>query len=217
PGADPVGAHVPPRCRCVSQRWQRGGNASNSCTVLALLGAPCSFMGSLAPGHAADFIVADFRRRGVDVSHVAWQPRGDVPCACCIVSAASGSRTIVLYDTNLPDVTARDFERVDLSRDKGIHCGGRPRSRGPWGIAGHGGSGLATAALPFESISGSRCAIINNSPGRCPPAVGTSAPGGAEPSAAPGLPFAPGHQLRRGTHDAVGGPPGTGLTRGTPR
>uniref|UniRef100_A0A8C3KAC0 Ketohexokinase n=1 Tax=Calidris pygmaea TaxID=425635 RepID=A0A8C3KAC0_9CHAR len=111
--------------RCVSQRWQRGGNASNSCTVLALLGAPCSFMGSLAPGHAADFIVADFRRRGVDVSHVAWQPRGDVPCACCIVSAASGSRTIVLYDTNLPDVTARDFERVDLSRYKWIHCEAR--------------------------------------------------------------------------------------------
>ncbi|XP_061846096.1 ketohexokinase [Colius striatus] len=107
--------------RCVSQRWQRGGNASNSCTVLSLLGAPCAFMGSLAPGHAADFIVADFRRRGVDVMHVAWQPRGDVPCACCVVSAASGSRTIVLYDTNLPDVTARDFERVDLSQYKWIH------------------------------------------------------------------------------------------------
>ncbi|OPJ79324.1 ketohexokinase isoform X1 [Patagioenas fasciata] len=107
--------------RCVSQRWQRGGNASNSCTVLALLGAPCAFMGSLATGHAADFITADFQRRGVDVTHVAWQPCGDVPCACCIVSAASGSRTIVLYDTNLPDVTARDFERVDLSQYKWIH------------------------------------------------------------------------------------------------
>ncbi|KAM6208656.1 ketohexokinase [Sarcoramphus papa] len=107
--------------RCVSQRWQRGGNASNSCTVLALLGAPCAFMGSLAPGHAADFIAADFRRRGVDVTHVAWQPRGDVPCACCVVSTASGSRTIVLHDTNLPDVTARDFERVDLSQYKWIH------------------------------------------------------------------------------------------------
>ncbi|KAM6086123.1 ketohexokinase isoform 2-T2 [Theristicus caerulescens] len=107
--------------RCLSQRWQRGGNASNSCTVLALLGAPCAFMGSLAPGPAADFIAADFRRRGVDASHVAWQPRGDVPCACCVVSAASGSRTIVLYDTDLPDVTARDFERVDLSQYKWIH------------------------------------------------------------------------------------------------
>lgn len=40
--------------RCLSQRWQRGGNASNSCTVLSLLGARCAFMGSLAPGHVAE-------------------------------------------------------------------------------------------------------------------------------------------------------------------
>ncbi|XP_006273655.1 ketohexokinase isoform X2 [Alligator mississippiensis] len=111
--------------RCVSQRWQRGGNASNSCTVLALLGAPAAFMGSLAPGPAADFIVSDLRRRGVDTGHVAWQSIGDTPCACCIVNAANGSRTITLYDTNLPDVTAQDFEQVDLSQYKWIHWEGR--------------------------------------------------------------------------------------------
>ncbi|XP_074905874.1 ketohexokinase isoform X3 [Buteo buteo] len=125
--------------RCVSQRWQRGGNASNSCTVLALLGAPCAFMGSLAPGHAGDFIAADFQRRGVDVTHVAWQPHGDVPCACCIVSAASGSRTIMLYDTNLPDVTARDFERVDLSQYKWIHWEVSPGLGGTAPAVGAGG------------------------------------------------------------------------------
>ncbi|KAJ4918606.1 hypothetical protein JOQ06_022824 [Pogonophryne albipinna] len=40
--------------RCLSQRWQRGGNASNSCTVLSLLGAPCAFMGSLSSGYVAE-------------------------------------------------------------------------------------------------------------------------------------------------------------------
>ncbi|KAM5253311.1 ketohexokinase isoform 7-T7 [Hipposideros larvatus] len=153
--------------RCLSQRWQRGGNASNSCTILSLLGAPCAFMGSLAPGHVADsfvlddlrrysvdlrytvsqttgsvpistviiseasgsrtilhaysFLVADFRQRGVDVSQVAWQSRGETPCSCCIVNNSNGSRTIVLYDTNLPDVSAMDFEKVDLTRFKWIH------------------------------------------------------------------------------------------------
>eukprot|EP00069_Balaena_mysticetus_P008035 bmy_01071T0 len=205
--------------RCLSQRWQRGGNASNSCTVLSLLGAPCAFMGSLAPGHVAEvfltklqpcspaspastqpvtvtprpivapllapqgprwpchlpsspqtpvelrlpgllrpgsfvlddlrrysvdlrytvfqttgsvpistvisseasgsrtilhaysFLVADFRQRGVDVSQVAWQSSGEAPCSCCIVNSSNGSRTIVLYDTNLPDVSAKDFEK----------------------------------------------------------------------------------------------------------
>ncbi|XP_062429123.1 ketohexokinase [Rhea pennata] len=74
------------------------------------------------------FVVADFRRRGVDLAHAAWQPRGDMPCACCVVSAANGSRTVVLYDTNLPDVTARDFEQVDLSQYKWIHWEGRNAS-----------------------------------------------------------------------------------------
>ncbi|KAG7328056.1 hypothetical protein KOW79_008000 [Hemibagrus wyckioides] len=111
--------------RCVSQRWQRGGNASNSCTVLSLLGAPCAFMGSLAAGPIADFIVGDFSRRGVDISAVAWQPRGETPCACCIVCQMSGSRTVVLYDTNLPDVCAADFSKLDLSRFQWIHFEGR--------------------------------------------------------------------------------------------
>ncbi|XP_075056561.1 ketohexokinase isoform X4 [Mixophyes fleayi] len=66
--------------RCLSQRWQRGGNASNTCTVLSLLGAPCSFMGSLAPGHIAE---------------------------------------------NLPDVTADDFQKVDLTQHRWIHWEGR--------------------------------------------------------------------------------------------
>lgn len=111
--------------RCLSQRWQRGGNASNSCTVLSLLGARCAFMGSLAPGHVADFLVADFRQRGVDVSQVAWQSQGDTPCSSCIVNNSNGSRTIILYDTNLPDVSAKDFEKVDLTRFKWIHIEGR--------------------------------------------------------------------------------------------
>ena len=45
------------------------------------------------------FLVADFRQRGVDVSQVAWQSRGETPCSCCIVNISNGSRTIVLYDT----------------------------------------------------------------------------------------------------------------------
>ncbi|XP_048046847.1 ketohexokinase isoform X1 [Megalobrama amblycephala] len=111
--------------RCLSQRWQRGGNASNTCTVLSLLGAPCAFMGSLAPGPVADFIAGDFARRGVDISGVAWQQWGETPCACCVVCPTNGSRTVVLSDTNLPDVSVEDFSKVDLSQYKWVHWEGR--------------------------------------------------------------------------------------------
>ncbi|KAG2467847.1 KHK Ketohexokinase, partial [Polypterus senegalus] len=111
--------------RCLSQRWQRGGNASNSCTVLSLLGARCAFMGSLAAGQVANFIVDDFTARGVDISSVVWQNEGVTPCACCIVCSNDGSRTVLLYDTNLPDVTAENFKTVDLSDYKWIHVEAR--------------------------------------------------------------------------------------------
>ncbi|XP_075770625.1 ketohexokinase isoform X3 [Pelodiscus sinensis] len=111
--------------RCLSQRWQRGGNASNSCTVLSLLGAPCAFMGSLAPGHAADFVLADLRRYGVELTHVVLHPASSFPTSIVISSVSRGTRTILHTNRNLPDVTAQDFEQVDLSRYKWIHWEGR--------------------------------------------------------------------------------------------
>ncbi|XP_042302164.1 ketohexokinase isoform X7 [Sceloporus undulatus] len=107
--------------RCLSQRWQRGGNASNTCTVLALLGAPTAFMGSLAPGHAAHFVRDDFQRYKVDLTHVVTHPASTLPISVVIGNCTTGSRTILHAASNLPDVTAADFERVDLSQYKWIH------------------------------------------------------------------------------------------------
>ncbi|XP_038308858.1 ketohexokinase isoform X5 [Canis lupus familiaris] len=114
--------------RCLSQRWQRGGNASNSCTVLSLLGAPCAFMGSMAPGHVADFVLDDFRRYSVDLHYTVFQTTGSVPISTVIINKASGSRTILHAYRNLPDVSATDFDNVDLTRFKWIHIEGRNAS-----------------------------------------------------------------------------------------
>nr|XP_020839537.1 ketohexokinase isoform X4 [Phascolarctos cinereus] len=114
--------------RCLTQRWQRGGNASNSCTILSLLGAPCAFMGSLAPGHVADFVLDDLRRYSVDLRYTVPQRVGSIPISTVITSAATGSRTILHANRNLPDVSAKDFEKVDLNRFKWIHFEGRNAS-----------------------------------------------------------------------------------------
>ncbi|TNN33598.1 Ketohexokinase [Liparis tanakae] len=60
--------------RCVSQRWQRGGNASNCCTVLSLLGAPSAFMGSLAAGPVAENLpdVTEEEFSKVDLHQFKW-------------------------------------------------------------------------------------------------------------------------------------------------
>ncbi|XP_040890178.1 ketohexokinase isoform X6 [Toxotes jaculatrix] len=111
--------------RCLSQRWQRGGNASNSCTVLSLLGASCAFMGSLSAGPVADFILEDFHKFNIDVSLVCEHTQCVLPASVVISNISTGSRTILHMNRNLPDVTAQDFSRVDLRQFKWIHWEGR--------------------------------------------------------------------------------------------
>ncbi|XP_026855649.1 ketohexokinase isoform X5 [Electrophorus electricus] len=111
--------------RCLSQRWQRGGNASNSCTVLSLLGAPCAFMGSLAPGPVADFILNDFKMYKIDISLLLEHTGCSFPASVVISNETTGSRTILHMNRNLPDVSAEDFSKLDLSQYKWIHWEGR--------------------------------------------------------------------------------------------
>ncbi|XP_042266135.1 ketohexokinase isoform X2 [Thunnus albacares] len=115
--------------RCLSQRWQRGGNASNSCTVLSLLGAPCAFMGSLTAGPVANselsYILEDFRKFHIDVSLVTEHAQCILPASVIIINISTGSRTILHMNRNLPDATANDFSKVDLRQFKWIHWEGR--------------------------------------------------------------------------------------------
>ncbi|XP_026205612.1 ketohexokinase isoform X3 [Anabas testudineus] len=111
--------------RCLSQRWQRGGNASNSCTVLSLLGASCAFMGSLSAGPVADFILEDFQKFHIDVSLVSEHAQCVLPTSVVISNINTGSRTILHMNRNLPDVTPEDFSKVNLCQFKWIHWEGR--------------------------------------------------------------------------------------------
>ncbi|XP_077459565.1 ketohexokinase isoform X3 [Stigmatopora argus] len=110
--------------RCLSQRWQRGGNASNSCTVLSLLGSPCAFMGSLCAGPVASFILEDFQKFRVDAS-LLRKRGGAAPTSIVISNHGTGSRTIVHANSNIAEVTSEDFDAVDLSAFKWIHWEGR--------------------------------------------------------------------------------------------
>ncbi|XP_011618144.2 ketohexokinase isoform X1 [Takifugu rubripes] len=89
--------------RCLSQRWQRGGNASNSCTVLSLLGASSAFMGSLAAGPVANFILEDFQKFLIDVSLVSEHAQCVLPASVVISNVCTGSRTILHMNSFIVD------------------------------------------------------------------------------------------------------------------
>ncbi|XP_061730446.1 ketohexokinase isoform X9 [Nerophis ophidion] len=98
--------------RCVSQRWQRGGNASNSCTVLSLLGSSCAFMGSLCAGPVAR-------------SHDPLQCKAPVLLHVRKLHHSLKLLPLMADRRNVPDVTAEDFSKVELRHFKWIHWEGR--------------------------------------------------------------------------------------------
>ncbi|KAG8431779.1 hypothetical protein GDO86_019952 [Hymenochirus boettgeri] len=95
------------------------------CTCLIKPSALPLFPCPPLPYLSHSFIISDFQKKGINATNVSWQTQGETPCACCLVSVANGSRTVILYDTNLPDVCEEDFHRVDLTQYKWIHWEGR--------------------------------------------------------------------------------------------
>ncbi|XP_044519671.1 ketohexokinase isoform X3 [Gracilinanus agilis] len=80
------------------------------------------------PPTPGSFVLDDLRRYSVDLRYTVPQRVGSIPISTVIISAATGSRTILHANRNLPDVSAKDFEKVDLNRYKWIHIEGRNAS-----------------------------------------------------------------------------------------
>lgn len=107
--------------RAINGRWQRGGNASNICTVLRQLNDNCEFIGSLSTTSASRFLIEDCQQRGINIDHCAYHDDCITPFSSVILNVKTGSRTIVHSNPNLPILNADDFRRVPLDRYKWIH------------------------------------------------------------------------------------------------
>lgn len=111
--------------RCVATRWQRGGNASSNCTVLSQLGASCEFFGTLSKKEHLSFIVDDFNNYNVCIDNCVYYEACDTPTSVVIINQATGSRTIIHSNKNLPEITLANFKKLDLSQYSWIHFEGR--------------------------------------------------------------------------------------------
>jgi ketohexokinase len=110
--------------RATARRVVRGGNATNTLVVLRQLGHACTWVGTQGGGPGARLILADLARYGVEAGACRVYPEASPPTSYITVSAATGSRTIVHY-RDLPELTAADFEVVDLAGIDWAHFEGR--------------------------------------------------------------------------------------------
>ncbi len=111
--------------RVLSQRRCRGGNATNTLTVLSQLGHDCAWAGVLPQGSDAAYIEEVLRGQQIDLRHVRHLTSGKLPTSYITLSEESGSRTI-MHLRDLPEYRAEWFlEDVDPGDFQWIHFEGR--------------------------------------------------------------------------------------------
>lgn len=119
--------HYPPEdaeVRAIAQRRARGGNVTNSLSVLAQFGHRCHWTGTLADDAAGTLILEDLCRQGVDASLAVPIAETTTPTSFISLSRATGSRTIVHY-RDLPELEADAFAAVPLDGFDWVHFEGR--------------------------------------------------------------------------------------------
>ncbi|XP_067009276.2 ketohexokinase [Anabrus simplex] len=112
--------------RCKDQRIQAGGNAVNNCTVLSALGVTCEYMGYLSNCHYSKMITEHLKKCGIHFENCVYREGDSVfPNSSVIVNNQNGSRTIMHFRKNWPEVTLEDFKKLDLSQYSWVHFEGR--------------------------------------------------------------------------------------------
>ncbi|XP_014208146.1 ketohexokinase-like [Copidosoma floridanum] len=110
---------------CIDFRYQRGGNASNNCTVISQLDYPCEFLGILSKEQFSKFLQDDMKKLKIDFSHCPILEDGGCPTSVVLLSMSTGSRTIIHHKQNETEITLKDLEKLSLEDYTWIHFEGR--------------------------------------------------------------------------------------------
>lgn len=107
--------------------WSRGGNASNTATVLAHLGARTEFIGTLVESKVLDFLVDDFKKNGVCTDNCVYLEAGKhkFPTSVLVLSNTSGSRTALPDFKGVTELSFEHFDKLDPQEYRWIHFEGR--------------------------------------------------------------------------------------------
>tara|TARA_R110002050_G_scaffold57423_5_gene129099 strand:- start:3525 stop:4397 length:873 start_codon:yes stop_codon:yes gene_type:complete len=110
--------------RALSQYQTRGGNATNTLSVLSQLGHHCTWGGVLIDEPDSQIIQDDLRSHHIDFTACKRLAHGKMPTSYITLNQKTGSRTIV-HHRDCPEFSFDDFNKIDLSRFDWVHFEGR--------------------------------------------------------------------------------------------
>jgi ketohexokinase len=110
--------------RAVQQRICRGGNVTNTLSVLSQLGHKCSWAGVYVEDASMKLIQSELHAGRIDMRWCRCEVSGAMPVSYITLNMGNGSRTIVHY-RDLPEFDFEDFCKIPLADFGWIHFEGR--------------------------------------------------------------------------------------------
>jgi len=110
--------------RALSQQQSRGGNATNTLTVLSQLGHHCSWGGILIDEPDSQTIKQDLARSNIDTSACKILTSGKMPTSYITLNQSTGSRSII-HHRDCPEFSFDDFVKINLDKFDWVHFEGR--------------------------------------------------------------------------------------------
>jgi sugar/nucleoside kinase (ribokinase family) len=110
--------------RVVRTDLQGGGPVATALVALARLGAEVTYLGVVAPDDWGQFMLADFRRYGVDTGLIVRAEAGASPLSAILIEQATGSRAILCDPGRLPELPLSDAWRAAIRNARALHLDG---------------------------------------------------------------------------------------------
>jgi len=110
--------------RASAQRFCRGGNVTNTLTILSQFDNQCFWSGVLCDDYDAQYILDDLKQHNIDFQFCQTQSSGKMPTSYILSNQQNGSRSIVHY-RDLPELSFDFFKTLNLNGFNWIHFEGR--------------------------------------------------------------------------------------------
>ena len=103
--------------------WQGGGNVSSGAVASARLGVKTAVAGVVGSDVFGDFCVADFKRHGIDVSHIVVDEGGRTTFVICLAEIKKMGRSIIGKGGTRRLLSEKELDRDFITSAKYLHLG----------------------------------------------------------------------------------------------
>lgn len=106
--------------RCTKQTICRGGNVTNTLTILSQLEHECYWAGTLADEPDAKPIINSLQKYSINLSYVTTFNNGKVPTSYILINEKNGSRSIV-HHRELEEYNFNEFKLIPFEEFDWVH------------------------------------------------------------------------------------------------